>query len=64
MRARLTTLKHFDEIMASSLDGLNTLRNQASAAHSNGELLDDVGGVLARFRSASVINSEHKNGFT
>lgn len=42
--------------MASSLDGLNTLRNQASAAHPNEDLLDDVDGGLAVNATRTILN--------
>jgi hypothetical protein len=42
--------------MASALDGINTLRNQASAAHPNEELLDDVDATLAFNATRTILN--------
>lgn len=42
--------------MASSLDGLNTLRNQASVAHPNEELLDEVDAALAVNATRTIFN--------
>ncbi|MGX6570576.1 abortive infection family protein [Cupriavidus necator] len=42
--------------MASTLDGLNTLRNQASVAHPNEDLLDDVDAGLAVNAARTVFN--------
>ena len=42
--------------MASALDGLNTLRNNASPAHPNEELLDEVDGMLAFNATRTILN--------
>lgn len=47
-------IKKVANSMASALDGLNTLRNQASNAHPNEELLDDADASLA-FNAASTV---------
>lgn len=42
--------------MASALDSLNTLRNNASPAHPNEELLDEVDGMLAFNATRTLLN--------
>lgn len=54
--AHAEAIKKVANGMASSLDGLNTLRNQASAAHPNEELLDDVDGALAVNATRTIFN--------
>lgn len=48
------TIRKVAVSLASALDAVNTLRNQASAAHPNEELLDDVDAGLA-FNAASTV---------
>lgn len=54
--AHADALKKVTNGMASSLDGLNTLRNQASVAHPNEELLDEVDGALAVNATRTIFN--------
>jgi hypothetical protein len=42
--------------MANALDSLNTLRNNASPAHPNDDLLDDVDGLLAFNATRTILN--------